>query len=64
MSVRILKSMTVNQVIMQYPALIPVFNEFNIDSCCGGSDTIEEAAKKNGIDEGKIMRELNNRIEE
>lgn len=53
------KEMTVNQVIRLYPIVISVFNKFNIDSCCGGSDTLEAAAKKGNIDIEELLRELN-----
>jgi iron-sulfur cluster repair protein YtfE (RIC family) len=27
--------MTVNQVLQQYPATLPVFNRYRVDACCG-----------------------------
>ncbi len=54
----ITKETTINQAIRLYPSIMPVFNRFNIDSCCGGSDTIEEAARKAGIDTGELLAEI------
>ncbi len=47
--IEISKEMSVNQVIKVYPQSIGVFNKFNIDSCCGGSETLEKAAKNAGV---------------
>ncbi len=60
---KVSKDMTVNQVIKLSPKVIPVFNHFNIDSCCGGSDTLEEAAKKAKIDVETLIRELEKAME-
>ena len=60
---KVSKDMTVNQVIKLSPKVIPVFNHFNIDSCCGGSDTLEEAAKKAKIDVETLIGELERAME-
>lgn len=43
---QITKDMTVNQVLKRYPKSSGVFTKFNIDSCCGGNRSIEQAAKE------------------
>ncbi len=56
--VRISKDMSVNQIIRLYPASIGVFNKFNIDSCCGGSETLERAAKNAGVNVEEVLSEI------
>ena len=60
---RVSKDMTVNQVIRLYPKVIPVFNAFNIDSCCGGSDTLEEAARKAKVEVDLLIKEIEKAVE-
>lgn len=38
-----LKKMSINEIIKKYPNTISLFNRFNIDSCCGGSEILEVA---------------------
>ena len=37
-------TVTVNDVLVQHPEAVSVFNEFGIDACCGGDASLEEAA--------------------
>jgi len=39
---------TVNEILLQYPAAVSVFNAFGIDACCGGDASLEEAARRDG----------------
>ena len=41
---RIAPEMTVNDVVRQYPASISIFNEYGIDTCCGGGVALAVAA--------------------
>jgi len=41
--------MTVNQVLQQYPATLPVFNQYRVDACCGGAAPLAVAAAAAGI---------------
>ena len=36
--------MVINEVIKKYPATIKVFNDYRVDSCCGGGAPIEVTA--------------------
>ena len=36
-----------------------VFSKYNIDFCCNGNRTVEEACDKKGIDSSMIMDEIN-----
>ena len=46
---RITKEMTVNQVLKLYPKSVGVFSKFNIDSCCGGNRSLEQAAREDKV---------------
>jgi len=49
----------VNDVIRECPQTIPVFNEFGIDSCCGGAVAIDIAAQRDGADAKALLQRLN-----
>lgn len=50
--------MTVNDVIRRYPGTITVFNEFGIDACCGGAASIDEAARRDGVEPRMLLTAL------
>lgn len=41
---RLNPDLTVNQVLLEHPGSIAVFNRLGIDACCGGGDTLAQAA--------------------
>ena len=41
---------TVNEILLQHPAAVSVFNAFGIDACCGGHASLDEAARRDGAD--------------
>ena len=49
---------SVNDVISRYPATIPVFNKFGLDTCCGGAAPIVDAARRDGADLDALLEEL------
>ena len=49
---------SVNDVISRFPATIPVFNKFGLDTCCGGGAPIVDAARRDGADLGALLAEL------
>ena len=49
---------SVNDVISRYPATIPVFNKFGLDTCCGGGAPIADAARRDGAYLGSLLEEL------
>lgn len=61
---RIPATMTVNEAIRLYPQTVAVFNAFNIDACCGGAATIEEAARRDGADPDALLAALRAVLEE
>jgi len=56
-------SLPVNDAIRLYPETIAIFNEFGIDTCCGGADPIVEAARRDGADLDELMAALAGVIE-
>jgi regulator of cell morphogenesis and NO signaling len=51
--------MVINDVIKKYPHTIKVFNDYKVDSCCGGGAPIETTAKRDGIDVEGLLKALN-----
>jgi iron-sulfur cluster repair protein YtfE (RIC family) len=49
---------TINALIAQQPASIFVLNAFGVDTCCGGSDTIAQAATHAGVDPARLLGAL------
>jgi regulator of cell morphogenesis and NO signaling len=55
----ITRDMIINDVIKKYPKTIKVFNEYKVDSCCGGGAPIETTAKRDGVDVEALIEALN-----
>jgi regulator of cell morphogenesis and NO signaling len=55
----ITKDMIINDVIKKYPKTITVFNNFKVDSCCGGGVSIEKTAGASGVDIDALLKALN-----
>lgn len=53
------KDMTVNQAIDISERALQILNSFNIDTCCGGTSTIEAGAKEVHVDVEEVLRALN-----
>ena len=49
---------TVNDILVQYPEAVSVFNLFGIDACCGGDATLEEAVRRDGADAAAVIEAL------
>ncbi|HEY7527864.1 MAG TPA: DUF542 domain-containing protein [Candidatus Deferrimicrobiaceae bacterium] len=58
----ITRDMVINDVIKRHPQTIKVFNEYKVDSCCGGGAAIETTAKRDGVDIEGLLRALNDSI--
>ena len=59
---KITKDRTINDVIKEYPQSIAVFNEFQVDSCCGGGQSIEKTTMADGIDVDALLQALNKAV--
>src|SRR4030042_742207 len=55
----ITRNMVINDVIKKHPQTIKVFNDYKVDSCCGGGAPIETTAKRDGIDIDGLLKALN-----
>ncbi len=62
MSDVITREMVINDVIKTYPQTIAVFNQFRVDSCCGGGQSIEKTATRDGVDVASLMQALNDAV--
>lgn len=60
---KIAKDMVINDIIKRYPKTMGVFNKFNVDSCCGGGQSIEKAAKAGQMDIEALLAALNEAAE-
>ena len=56
---RITGEMVINEVIRRYPRSIAVFNRFRVDSCCGGGESIERTASRDGVAVEALLKALN-----
>ena len=55
---------TVNDILVEHPATVAVFNTFGIDACCGGDATLLEAAHRDGADLRALIAALDTIIAE
>lgn len=51
-------SQTVAQLAILHPGALAVFAKYNIDYCCGGHRSIEDACRRIGLDPEKIKAEI------
>ena len=52
-------TMTINETIRERPETVAVFDRYGLDSCCGGSLPIEQAARRHGLDPDEVLAALN-----
>jgi regulator of cell morphogenesis and NO signaling len=52
-------ALTINEIVARHPEAIPVFNRFGMDTCCGGGVSVDEAARRDGIDAAAVFAALN-----
>ncbi|MEX2234315.1 MAG: iron-sulfur cluster repair di-iron protein [Cyclobacteriaceae bacterium] len=50
--------MTVAELAIAHPAALSVFTKYNIDYCCGGNRSLEEACVRIGLNPEKIREEI------
>jgi regulator of cell morphogenesis and NO signaling len=49
---------TVAQIAVSHPSALSVFEKYDIDYCCGGHRTLEEACVRKGLDPSIVRREI------
>lgn len=52
-------ALTVAQLAIAHPGALAVFTKYNIDYCCGGHRSLEEACQRLGLDSFKVRSEIN-----
>jgi Regulator of cell morphogenesis and NO signaling len=57
-------SWTINETIAQFPETITLFNAFGIDTCCGGDETIEAAARNSETELDALLGRLREFMEQ
>jgi regulator of cell morphogenesis and NO signaling len=55
-------SWTINELLRREPSSAPVLNAFGVDTCCGGGDTITEAAANAGLDAAELIGALSDAL--
>src|SRR6478609_5086087 len=51
-------TLTVAQLAIEHPGAFAVFTKYNIDYCCGGHRSLQEACNRVGLDPEKIKAEI------
>ncbi len=59
----ITRDMIINDVIKKHPETIKIFNEYKVDSCCGGGAPIGTTATRDGVDVETLVKALNVAVE-
>lgn len=49
---------TINAIVLRQPAALTVLHQFGLDTCCGGTLALAEAAARHGLDVHEILRAL------
>lgn len=57
-------ALSVAEAARKYPATVPVFAKLGMDACCGGEDSIENAAVHGGMEIRDVMHQLEHAIQE
>lgn len=58
----ITKDMTINDVVSKHPETMKVFNDFKVDSCCGGGQSIATTAAVSNTNIPDLMEALNKAV--
>lgn len=53
-----LLALTLNDLVLRYPAVLPVLNDFGIDSCCGGAKPLGEVIERHRLDVDLLVGEI------
>jgi len=52
------RRLSVNQLIQQHPAVLSFLTAAGVDTCCGGDLSLEEAARRAGVDLDNLVVRL------
>ena len=56
--------LTINEIVARHPETVACFNRFGFDTCCGGGVSVEEAARRDGVDVDAVLAELRRAMEQ
>ncbi|MEZ0348301.1 MAG: DUF542 domain-containing protein [Thermus sp.] len=48
----------VNEILQRYPEAVRLLSGLGLDTCCGGAEPLEEAAKQAGRDPKEVLQAL------
>ena len=54
--------MTINDVVTKHPETLKVFNDFKVDSCCGGAESIATTAAVSNVNIPELVEALNKEV--
>lgn len=54
---------TVGELVEERPALLRIFAALGIDTCCGGSETLEDACRKRELDRARVEALISGEVE-
>ena len=57
------KQDTLGRIVARFPKAADIFNEYKIDYCCGGNDSLETASMKANISIDQLLKELHDHFE-
>lgn len=57
-AIQIDPALTINEIVAAHPQTMAVFNQFGLDTCCGGGVRVDEAARRDGIDADAVIAAL------
>ena len=59
----ITKEMIINDIVNKYPETMKVLNDFKVDSCCGGGQSIAVTAALGNTDIPALIEALNKAVD-
>ena len=63
MNTKITSEQSLGQIVTKYPSLSGFFERSGIDYCCGGKETLREAATEHHIDEAELIKRIEKELE-
>lgn len=52
------ESTTLGQLVISHPSATAIFEKYELDYCCGGNKTLEEACREKGLDRDRVLAEI------
>lgn len=58
------QNVTIGEVVVELPKATEIFKKYGIDFCCGGHRNLWSVVKEQGVDEDKLLKDLDNAYQE